>query len=51
MKVQKTTVTGIGSLLVAIGLIAQDYNNIFKPEVITSIITGIGLICAADNKK
>lgn len=51
MKVQKTTVTGIGAILVALGLIAQDIHNIMKPEVISNLITGIGLIYAADNKK
>lgn len=47
----KTTLSGIGSLLMAVGSILHDPTNINKPEIWTAIITGIGLLFAADGKK
>lgn len=52
MKVNwKTTLFGIGTILVAISQLNFEDLSKIDPKIIAEIITGIGLIFAADGKK
>lgn len=47
----KTSLAGLASLLTGISQVVMDTNNLNKPDVITMIIAGLGLLFAKDGDK
>lgn len=51
MKSWKTTLAGVGAILVAAGNAMQSWPNVEWASLIPAVFAGIGLIMARDNDK